>query len=259
MRDVAASGSGAERFSTGVSFATSDFRPETSDPIKAPIQLTRATTQPATASCLARPVMLLLLSFSAGLASIQPCAATPFEWDTPTASTQPGSTTRRRCSPMAGCWSWEESIHITLSPARNSMIRRPARGQTPAASRLRETPLPPLSCLTAWCSSRAERKPTPGPALASAELYDPAIGTWSPTGSLDTGRVDHTATLLSNGKVLVAGGSSGSIYFASAELSATIRPPVFGRQLAASGHGAIPYRNSSFQWQGARGGGTGFG
>src|SRR2546421_11117981 len=40
-----------------------------------------AITQPATASCLARPVMLLLLSFSAGLASMQPCAATPFEWE----------------------------------------------------------------------------------------------------------------------------------------------------------------------------------
>src|SRR5438128_309189 len=42
--------------------------------------------------------------------------------------------------------------------------------------------------------------------LFSAELYDPATGTWSPTGALNTERENHTATLLLNGQVVVAGG-----------------------------------------------------
>ncbi len=55
-------------------------------------------------------------------------------------------------------------------------------------------------------------------ALATSQLYDPSLLTWSPTtGGLTTGRYDHTATLLSDGRVLVVGGTNGTA-LASAEI-----------------------------------------
>ena len=89
------------------------------------------------------------------------------------------------------------------------MIRRPGRGRRPAAwaphaADHTATLLPNGKVLVAGGCIMAVDD------LSSAELYDPATGTWTATGSLGTARYGHTATLLPNGKVLVAGGDNGS-------------------------------------------------
>ncbi len=43
---------------------------------------------------------------------------------------------------------------------------------------------------------------------ATAELYNPSTGQWTPTGSMTTPRASHGATLLQNGQVLIAGGTN---------------------------------------------------
>jgi photosystem II stability/assembly factor-like uncharacterized protein len=54
--------------------------------------------------------------------------------------------------------------------------------------------------------------------IASSELYDPATGTWVNTRGANTGRELHTATLLDDGSVLVAGGDDGCDSLANSEL-----------------------------------------
>jgi hypothetical protein len=46
--------------------------------------------------------------------------------------------------------------------------------------------------------------------LATAEVYDPATGEFTLTGSLSKPRYTHAAALLPDGRVLIAGGSDGT-------------------------------------------------
>jgi hypothetical protein len=81
-------------------------------------------------------------------------------------------------------------------------------------------------------------------ALASAELYDPSNGTFTPTGDMTTARTGHSATLLANGKVLIAGGDSGGPGPYTFLVSAEIYDPSTGTFTATGNMTA----NGGFGW-----------
>jgi N-acetylneuraminic acid mutarotase len=81
-------------------------------------------------------------------------------------------------------------------------------------------------------------------ALASAELYDPASGRWSPTGSM-TG-YGGAAALLQDGRVLVAGSSNqGEVYSPATgtwtATGAVVYPGLSGRAAAVLANGQVLY------------------
>ncbi len=90
--------------------------------------------------------------------------------------------------------------------------------------------------------------------LTSAELYDPATGTWSATGSLTTARYGHTATLLPDGRCWLWGAMVAAAISASAELY----DPATGdlEHHRQPGHGAsMAHRHTAAGRQGTGSGG----
>ncbi len=109
------------------------------------------------------------------------------------------------------------------------------------------------------------------PVSSITELYDPATGMWKTTGSLNIARSSHTATLLPDGHLLIAGGSNtnpltsaelcdtatgtstatGSLHTARWGHTATLLPG--GKVLVTGGFGETNFLNSAEVYEPATG------
>ncbi len=133
------------------------------------------------------------------------------------------------------------SLAVIASPSPAEESANPPISPSPAPT---ATPVPVPPRASSWAATGSMIRPRSGfaavplpdgkvlamggmngnKALASAELYDPGTGTWTVTGSMvshagaGAGYAHFTATLLRDGKVLVAGGMNGRDLLAVAEL-----------------------------------------
>jgi len=122
----------------------------------------------------------------------------------------------------AGGRRWDRKQHHLGSPCLLRTLRpgeqRLDRGELPGRGARRAHG--DTAAVGQGARGRRQQQPRPlrqrpGSVVASAELYDPGLSTWTAAGAPATPRTEHTATLLPSGLVLVAGGGSGDT---SAEL-----------------------------------------
>ena len=131
---------------------------------------------------------------------------------------------------LSGCAT--QGAPASKSPTPTAVAPAPAPTETPAPGLATSPPVPfagPWSATGSMLTGRAEHTATllrdgrvlvaggiaddrEEERLASAELYDPTTGTWQATGSMAIPRSWHTATLLPDGRVLVAGGTCDGRY-----------------------------------------------
>jgi WD40 repeat protein len=122
-----------------------------------------------------------------------------------------GSVTCDGCAPRSSAELYDPASG-TWTPAAD--MTRPRSGPT-------ATLLPDGRVLVVGGDPPTDQPGPYGP--STAELYDPGTGTWTATGSMGTPRGSHTATLLPDGMVLVAGGGGDN-----AGLSAELYSPALG-------------------------------
>ena len=68
-----------------------------------------------------------------------------------------------------------------------------------------------------------------GVSINNAELYNPSTGKFTATGNMTATRVEHTAVLLANGKVLVSGGNNQTVNGATPLASTELYNPATGK------------------------------
>jgi Galactose oxidase, central domain/Kelch motif len=169
--------------------------------------------------------LALPLFFLCAALLMQPCAATPFQWEFTASLNNPrfwhtatllsdgtvlvagGGGPREQTFPYHGLASTE--------------LYDPATGNWTVTGSLNVARLVHTETLLAdgrvLVTGGWPDPPTHSGLLASAEIYDPATGTWTRTVNMNVARGAHTATLLLDGRVLVVG-SRASTSSSSAEL-----------------------------------------
>ena len=81
--------------------------------------------------------------------------------------------------------------------------------------------------------------------FSSAELYNPSNGTWTKTSRMSAAREIHTATLVPNGQVLVAGGYGPTGTFNGSLSSAELYNPSTGKWIATGSLNTARYGHTA--------------